>query len=76
MLNMYGASSRTSVDGHQIRATIPYVREDVPVVVIFRALGYVADRDIIEHIVYDFEGTVGFYLVIFKPYIVLVLVLV
>lgn len=55
LLNMYGSRTRSSVDGHQIRAMIPYVREEIPVVVIFRALGFVADRDIIEHIVYDFE---------------------
>lgn len=55
LLNMYGSRTRASVDGHQIRAMIPYVREEIPVVVIFRALGFVADRDIIEHIVYDFE---------------------
>ena len=55
MLSMHGSVTRASVDGHQIRAMIPYVREDIPLVVIFRALGFVADRDIIEHIVYDFE---------------------
>lgn len=55
MLSMYGSSTRQSVDGFQIRAMVPYVREDIPVVVIFRALGFVADRDIIEHIVYDLE---------------------
>ena len=39
----------------QIRSTLPYIRTDIPVVVIFRALGLHADKDIIEHIVYDFE---------------------
>jgi len=38
-----------------IRATIPYIRQDIPIVIIFRALGFVADRDILEHIVYDFQ---------------------
>lgn len=27
---------------------------EVPIVVLFRALGFVSDRDILEHIVYDF----------------------
>eukprot|EP01135_Chromosphaera_perkinsii_P002141 Nk52_evm75s217 gene=Nk52_evmTU75s217 len=40
--------------GQLIHSTIPYIRQDVPVVVVFRALGFVADRDILEHIVYDF----------------------
>jgi len=38
-----------------IRATIPYIRQDIPIVIIFRALGFVADRDILEHIVYSFK---------------------
>lgn len=40
-----------------MRATIPYIRSDVPILVVFRALGFVADRDILEHIVYDFGDT-------------------
>lgn len=35
------------------RCTLPYIRTDIPVVIVFRALGFTADRDIIEHIVYD-----------------------
>eukprot|EP01116_Phalansterium_solitarium_P019596 TRINITY_DN5535_c0_g4_i2.p1 TRINITY_DN5535_c0_g4~~TRINITY_DN5535_c0_g4_i2.p1 ORF type:complete len:1189 (+),score=484.63 TRINITY_DN5535_c0_g4_i2:108-3674(+) len=34
-------------------AELPYIRQDVPIVVVFRALGVVKDRDILEHIVYD-----------------------
>uniref|UniRef100_A0A0G4I541 DNA-directed RNA polymerase subunit beta n=1 Tax=Chromera velia CCMP2878 TaxID=1169474 RepID=A0A0G4I541_9ALVE len=37
----------------QIVATIPYVRQDIPICVLFRALGVVADRDIVDRIVYD-----------------------
>lgn len=37
-----------------IRATIPYIRQDVPIVIIFRALG-LADKDILEHICYNFK---------------------
>ena len=37
-----------------IRATLPYVKADIPVVVVFRALGLTSDRDVIERIVYDF----------------------
>ncbi|EFA79113.1 RNA polymerase II core subunit [Heterostelium album PN500] len=38
-----------------IKATIPYIKQDVPIVVVFRALGFVADKDILEHICYDFS---------------------
>ncbi|KAK3248848.1 DNA-dependent RNA polymerase II [Cymbomonas tetramitiformis] len=40
-----------------IRTTIPYIRADIPIVIVFRALGFVADKDILEHIVYDFKDT-------------------
>eukprot|EP00743_Colponemidia_sp_Colp-15_P004321 GILK01004661.1.p1 GENE.GILK01004661.1~~GILK01004661.1.p1 ORF type:complete len:1171 (+),score=217.57 GILK01004661.1:162-3674(+) len=41
--------------GQCLRATIPYIRADIPIVIIFRALGFVADKDILEHICYDFN---------------------
>uniref|UniRef100_A0A7S1BEL4 DNA-directed RNA polymerase subunit beta n=1 Tax=Corethron hystrix TaxID=216773 RepID=A0A7S1BEL4_9STRA len=53
------------IEGNQIRTTLPYIRTDVPIVVVFRALGYVADRDIIEHVVYDL--TDGEMMDIFRP---------
>ncbi|WBW72373.1 RNA polymerase II complex subunit Rpb2 [Schizosaccharomyces osmophilus] len=39
--------------GQTIRATLPYIRSDIPIVIVFRALGVVPDRDILEHICYD-----------------------
>lgn len=56
-LQMYGAGTKGSIDGRQIRSTLPYIRTDIPVVIVFRALGFVSDRDIIEHIMYDFSDT-------------------
>lgn len=41
--------------GQVVRATVPYIRSDIPIFIIFRALGFVSDRDILEHIVYSFE---------------------
>ena len=38
-----------------ISVTIPYIRAEIPLFVVFRALGFVADKDILEHLVYDFE---------------------
>ena len=39
--------------GNVIRATLPYIRNDIPIWVVFRALGINSDRDILEHICYD-----------------------
>ncbi|KAG0490160.1 hypothetical protein HPP92_007023 [Vanilla planifolia] len=53
--------SRTSAkggsSGQYIRATLPYIRADIPIIIVFRALGFVADKDILEHICYDFSDT-------------------
>ena len=32
---------------------MPYIKEDIPIVIVFRALGVVPDGDILEHICYD-----------------------
>lgn len=40
-----------------IKATIPYVKSDIPIVLVFRALGVVPDGDILEHICYDQNDT-------------------
>ena len=40
-----------------IKATLPYIRNDIPIVIVFRALGVVPDRDILQHICYDFNDT-------------------
>jgi DNA-directed RNA polymerase II subunit RPB2 len=41
--------------GGQIRTLIPYVRQDVPVVIVFRALGFQNDRQVLSHVCYDFD---------------------
>lgn len=64
-IQMYQKGGRGAIEGNQIRTTLPYIRTDVPVVVVFRALGYVADRDIIEHVVYDL--TDGEMMDLFRP---------
>ena len=42
-----------SSGGSTIKATLPYIRHDIPIVIVFRALGVVSDRDVLEHICYD-----------------------
>ncbi|KAI8924497.1 DNA-dependent RNA polymerase II second largest subunit [Entophlyctis helioformis] len=41
--------------GQPIRTSLPYIKTDIPIVVVFRALGIVTDRDILQHICYDFN---------------------
>ncbi|VEL23807.1 unnamed protein product, partial [Protopolystoma xenopodis] len=43
--------------GQRIVAILPYIKQEIPVLVVFRALGFVADRDILEHIIYDFDDS-------------------
>lgn len=43
--------------GQYIRATLPYIRIEIPIIIVFRALGFVADKDILEHICYNFQDT-------------------
>ncbi|SCV70667.1 BQ2448_3429 [Microbotryum intermedium] len=43
--------------GQTIRTSIPYIRADVPIVVVFRALDIIPDKDILEHICYDRNDT-------------------
>jgi DNA-directed RNA polymerase II subunit RPB2 len=54
-LLMYGGGNRGSIDGHQIRCNMPYIRTEIPIVIVFRALGFISDKDIISHVVYDFH---------------------
>eukprot|EP00049_Salpingoeca_infusionum_P018639 m.358096 g.358096 ORF g.358096 m.358096 type:complete len:1157 (-) comp18035_c0_seq1:234-3704(-) len=41
--------------GYELNCIIPYVRESVPLVLLFRALGFEADQAILKHIIYDFS---------------------
>ena len=54
-LRMLAPTGPRGQAGQTIKMTIPYIRQEVPVIVVFRALGFVADKDILEHIVYDFQ---------------------
>lgn len=43
--------------GQYIRATLPYIRTEIPIIIVFRALGFVADEYILQSICYDFADT-------------------
>ena len=55
LLSRGGSGARKSAIGQRIVATLPYIRQEIPIMVVFRALGFVSDRDILEHIIYDFD---------------------
>ena len=43
------------VSGDVFYVAIPYVKKEIPLCVVFRALGFVTDKQILEMIVYDFK---------------------
>ncbi|PJF17090.1 DNA-directed RNA polymerase subunit beta [Paramicrosporidium saccamoebae] len=48
-------STERGVSGQYIRCTLPYIKQDIPIFVVFRALGIVSDRDILEHICHELK---------------------
>ena len=50
-----GGSRKSAILRQLIVAILPYIKEEIPIIVVFRALGFESDRDILEHVVYDFE---------------------
>ena len=53
-LSSGGASSfKSGGVGRSIKTTLPYIKTDVPIVIVFRALGVIEDGDILQHICYD-----------------------
>ncbi|KAI5474374.1 DNA-directed RNA polymerase II subunit RPB2 [Pseudohyphozyma bogoriensis] len=43
--------------GQTIKTSLPYIRTDIPIVVVFRALDIIPDKDILDHICYDKNDT-------------------
>lgn len=56
-VKMLARSNERGISGQYIRVTLPYIKQDIPIFIVFRALGIVSDRDILEHICYDFEDS-------------------
>jgi DNA-directed RNA polymerase II subunit RPB2 len=55
MMSRGGQTMKKTSIGQKIIAVIPYIKQEIPIMIVFRALGFVADRDILEHIIYDFD---------------------
>ncbi|PWA70974.1 DNA-directed RNA polymerase family protein [Artemisia annua] len=51
------ARAKGGSSGQYIHATLPNVRTEIPVVIVFRALGFVSDKEILEYICYDLADT-------------------
>ena len=47
--------AKKSAIGQRIISILPYIKQEIPIIIVFRALGFVSDRDILEHIIYDFD---------------------
>lgn len=43
--------------GQTIKCTLPFVKTEIPIAIVFRALGVVSDEDILNHICYDRKDT-------------------
>lgn len=48
-------SSKQTQFGHYVRVSIHHIRIDIPVFIIFRALGFESDKDIVKLCVYDID---------------------
>lgn len=57
VVRMYARSAERTTTGAVIRASLPYTKVDIPIVIIFRALGVVPDRDVLEHICFNPDDT-------------------
>jgi DNA-directed RNA polymerase II subunit RPB2 len=49
-------SSKKTQFGSFIRASIHHIRMDIPIFILFRALGIESDKEIVKYCVYDFSG--------------------
>ncbi|USW53763.1 Putative DNA-directed RNA polymerase, subunit 2, hybrid-binding domain, RNA polymerase, beta subunit [Septoria linicola] len=50
-IKLLNQSAHSAVSGKTIRVTVPYIKTDIPIGIVFRALGIVSDEDILNHIV-------------------------
>ncbi|EME45885.1 hypothetical protein DOTSEDRAFT_42537 [Dothistroma septosporum NZE10] len=49
-LKLYKQSANSNAHGQTIKVSVPYIKSDIPIAIVFRALGVVSDEDILNHI--------------------------
>ena len=54
-LTVLKLSSKETQFGKYIRVIIHHVKHDIPIFILFRALGIESDKEIMEYILYDLE---------------------
>lgn len=47
--------SKGGINGQTIVCTLPSIRQDIPIVIVFRALGFQNDHEVMSHICYEFH---------------------
>lgn len=65
---LFFQGAKKSAIGQRIIGILPYIKQEIPIIIVFRALGFVSDRDILEHIVYDFDDPEMMEMVIIIPH--------
>ncbi|ORX93496.1 beta and beta-prime subunits of DNA dependent RNA-polymerase [Basidiobolus meristosporus CBS 931.73] len=53
LVKMLASNTSKGISGQYIRVNLPYIKQEIPVVIVFRALGILADKDILQYICYD-----------------------
>jgi DNA-directed RNA polymerase II subunit RPB2 len=53
LIKLLARTTEKGTAGQYIRVTLPYIKQDIPIGIVFRALGVVADKDILNYICYD-----------------------
>ena len=56
-VKLFARSENKNASGPVIRCTLPYIKSDIPIAIVFRALGVVSDEDILNHICFDRTDT-------------------
>ena len=51
------SSGGGKAQGATIKCTLPYIKSEIPIAIVFRALGVVSDEDILNHICFDRNDT-------------------
>ncbi|EJT48974.1 DNA-directed RNA polymerase II subunit RPB2 [Trichosporon asahii var. asahii CBS 2479] len=57
VVKMYLRAQDKATTGSVIRVQLPYTKTDIPIVIVFRALGIVPDRDVLSHICFNPNDT-------------------